>query len=90
MYTLVPPFYIYFISNLALIDQAVSEKKIFDYYGNMYIDPGWGQTSTWGPFFFSESLIFSPFAHFLQAFLFKLHLDYFPHSNAWATYVDLP
>ena len=33
MYTLVPPSYIRrFISNLALIDQMVSEKQIFDYY----------------------------------------------------------
>ena len=33
MYTLVSPSYRCFISNLALIGQAVS-KKIFEYYGN--------------------------------------------------------
>ena len=36
----------------------------------MYIAPGWGHMSTWGPFFL-ESLIFSPTAHFLQDFHFK-------------------
>ena len=55
----------------------------------MYIAPGWGQMSPWGPFFFSESLIFGPTAHFLQDFHFKLHFKSFPYSNALATYVDL-
>ena len=33
--------------------ETVSEKKIFEKYGNiyMYIAPGWGQTCPWGPFF---------------------------------------
>ena len=44
--------------------------------------------SPWGPFF-SESLIFSPTAHFLQDFHFKWHFKSFPYSNALATYVDL-
>ena len=46
---------------------------------------------TWAPGvqFFSESLIFSPTAHFLQDFHFKWHFKSFPHSNALATYVDL-
>ena len=37
MYTLVPPSYRCFISNLDLIGEAVSEKKILMY---MYITPG--------------------------------------------------
>ena len=36
----------------------------------MYIVPGWGHMSPCGPFV-SQSLIFSPTAHFLQDFLFK-------------------
>ena len=48
---------------------------------NMYIAPGWGQMSPWGPFFFSESLIFSPTAHFLQDFHFKWHFKSFPYSK---------
>ena len=55
----------------------------------MYTAPGWGHMSSWGPFFFSESLIFSPTAHFLQDFYFKGHFKSFPHSNALATYVDI-
>ena len=54
----------------------------------MYIAPGWGHMSPWGPIF-SESLIFSPTSHFLQDFHFTLHFKSFPHSNALATYVDL-
>ena len=55
----------------------------------MYIAPGWGHMSPWGPIF-SQSLIFSPTAHYLQEFHFKWHLKKsFPHSNALATYVDL-
>ena len=42
MYTLVPPSFRRFISNLALICQGVSE-KIFEYYGNIHVDcPGVG------------------------------------------------
>ena len=46
---------------------------------------------TWAPGvqFFSDSLIFSPTAHFLQDFHFKWHFKSFPQSNALATYVDL-
>ena len=55
----------------------------------MYIAPGWGHMSPWGPIYFSESLIFSPTAHLLQDFYFKWHFKSFPHSNALATYVDL-
>ena len=35
--TLVPPSYRCFISNLPLICQAVSEKKIFEYDGDMHV-----------------------------------------------------
>ena len=49
---------------------------------------GWGHMSPWGPMF-SESLIFSPAAIFLQGFHFKWHFKSFPHSNALVTYVDL-
>ena len=44
MYTLVPTCYRCFISNLALIGQAVSE-KIFKYYGDIYVYLG-HETST--------------------------------------------
>ena len=37
MYTLVPPSYRCFKSNLALIGQAVSQKKIFEYYGDFQV-----------------------------------------------------
>ena len=37
MYTLVHPSYRCFISNLALIGQAVLEKKIFEYYGDIHV-----------------------------------------------------
>ena len=37
IYTLVPPFYRCFILNLALIGQAVSEKKMFEYYGKIHV-----------------------------------------------------
>ena len=36
MYTLVPPSYRCFISNLCLTGQAGSEKNIFEYYGHVY------------------------------------------------------
>ena len=56
----------------------------------MYNALGWGggHMSPWGPIF-SELLIFSPTAHFLQDFYFKLHFKSFPHSNSLETYVDL-
>ena len=54
----------------------------------MYIVPGWGHMSPSDPTF-SESLIFSPTAHFLQDFHFKCHFKSFPQSNALAIYVDL-
>ena len=56
MYTLVSPSQIRFTSNLALIGQLVSEKKIFEYYGNIheYILPKVGEDQPLGSIF-SES-----------------------------------
>ena len=54
IYTLIPPSYRCFTENLAMIGQAVLEKKMFEYYDNIYvyIAPGWGQMSPLGPIFF--------------------------------------
>ena len=52
MYTLVLPSYKCFISNLALIGQAVSE--IFKYYGDIHVHvycPGVGSDQPMGPIF---------------------------------------
>ena len=50
----------------------VSEEKMFEYYGNIHVYcPGVGADEPLGSIFFSESLIFSPTAHFLQDFHFK-------------------
>ena len=50
--------------------QAVSE--MFECYGDIHVYcHRVGHMSLCGPFFFSESLIFSPTAHFLQDFHFK-------------------
>ena len=54
----------------------------------MFIAPGSWHMNPW-VFFFSESLIVSPTAHFLQDFHFEGHFKSFHHSNALATYVDL-
>ena len=63
---------------------------MFEYYGNVHVYcPGVGAYEPLGCNFFSESLIFSRTAHFLQDFHFKRHFKSFPHSNALATYVDL-
>ena len=44
---------------------------MFEYYGNIHVYcPGVGAYEPFGPFF-SESLIFSPTAHFLQDFHLK-------------------
>ena len=49
-----------------------SEEKMFEYYGNIHVYcPGVGADEPLGSIFFSESLIFSPTAHFLQDFHFK-------------------
>ena len=55
----------------------------------MYIAPGGGRPTPGVQFFFSELPTFSPFAHFLQDLPFKGYFYNFPHSNAWASYVDL-
>ena len=52
-------------------------------------DLRWAFTGPLVLWFFSESLIFSPTAHFLQDFHFKWHFKSFHYSNALATYVDL-
>ena len=40
---------------------------MFEYYGNIHVYcPGLGAYEPLGPIVFSESLIFSPTAHFLQ------------------------
>ena len=47
-------------------------EKMFEYYGNIHVYcPGVGADEPLGSIFFSESLIFSPTAHFLQDFHFK-------------------
>ena len=52
--------------HLVLIGQVVSEEKMFEYYGNIHVYcPGVGAYELLGTIF-SESLIFSPTAHFLQ------------------------
>ena len=55
MYTLVPPSYRCFISNLALIGQVVSE-QIFEYYGDVHVYcPRVGEDQSLGSNFFSRS-----------------------------------
>ena len=57
---------------MALIGHAVSEEKMFEYYGDIHVYcPGVGAYEPLGSIFFSESLIFSPTAHFLQDVHFK-------------------
>ena len=54
---------------LVLIGQEVSEKKLFECYCNIHVYcPEVGADQPLGSNFFSESYIFSPFAHFLQVF----------------------
>ena len=63
---------------------------MFEYYGDIHVYcPGVGADEPLGSNFFSESLIFSPTANFLQDFHFKRHFKSFPQSNALVTYVDL-
>ena len=59
-------------SYMALTGQVVSEEKMFEYYGDIHLIycPGMGAYEPMGSFF-SESLIFSPTAHFLQDFHIK-------------------
>ena len=67
----------------------LGDRIFFSHITNMYIAPGWGQMSPWGPIFFSESLILSLAAHFLQDINFKRHFKSFPYSNALVMCVDL-
>ena len=63
---------------------------MFEYYGDIHVYcPGVKAYEPLWPFFFSESLIFSPTSHFLQDFHFIFYFKSFPHSNALMTYVDL-
>ena len=55
----------------------------FEYYGNIHVYcPEKGLDEPMGSVYFSESLIFSPTAHFHHDFSFKWHFNSFPHSNA--------
>ena len=85
MYTSVPLSYRCFISNLALIDQTVSEKMIFYIMITyMYIAPGIrvGQISPWCPNFYQNfklsvylpiSFKFSPSNDILTIFPIQMH-----------------
>ena len=56
---------------LQLIGQVVLEEMMFEYYGDIHVYcPGVGAYEPPGSIF-SESLIFSPTANFLQDFHFK-------------------
>ena len=92
MYTLVSPSYRCFISTLALIGQSVTEKKIFDYYGNIHVYfPGVGEDQPLGSNVFHnhKSSVNSPIPFKFFSANDILIIDKFPHSNAWATYVDI-
>ena len=65
MHMVVPPSYRCLMSDLALIGQAVSEKKIFEYYGDIHAYyPGVGQTSPLG---IINPQSISPFPYFFSA-----------------------
>ena len=56
--------------NMALIGQAISEEKIFEYYGNIHVRvycPGLGADEPLGSFF-SESLMFQSYSPFPARF----------------------
>ena len=89
MYSLVLFPYTCFISSLALIGQAVSE-KIFEYYGDIHVYcPGMGTDQALGSKCFQnhKSSFHVPIS--FKFFSSDVILTIFPHSNAWATYVDL-
>ena len=58
----------------------------------IYNTPGWGQMRPLGPILFSESLIFSPTAHFLQVKTFSLNdfLKVFSIQMHWGPMLTLP
>ena len=65
---------------------------MFEYYGNIHIHvycTEVGANEALESILCSESLIFSPTAHFLQDFPLKWHSNSFPHFNAYPTLVDL-
>ena len=79
---------------MALVGQMVSEEKTFEYYGDIHVYcPGVGAHEPLGSNFFSESLIFSPTAHFLQDLInFTLNdiLKVFPIQMHWRPLLTLP
>ena len=61
---------------------------MFEYYGNIHVYcPGVGAYEALGSNFFSESLIFSPTAHFLQDFYFNLLHAVGDCGCPWNTYL---
>ena len=77
-----------FISNLVLTDLPVSEKKIFQHYGDIHLYcPVVGHASPWVQFF--RIINFQSIYPFPSSFSLQMTFDNFPHSNAWATYVDI-
>ena len=73
MYILIPPSYRCFISNLAFIGQAVSEKKFFEHYGDIHVYCPRVGTSPLGPFFFFQNHISS--VHLPISFMFFSSYD---------------
>ena len=74
------------MKRLALIGLAVSEKKMFQYYGHIHVfSPGAGADNPLGPKYFLKHK-FS--VHLLISSKFsaiQLHFPIFSHSNAWET-----
>ena len=90
MYTLVSPSYRCFISNLALIGQSVSEKKSFEYYGNIRVHVYCTRVedqSLGSNFFQNQSSVHSTIS--FNFFPSNDIFDNFSHLNARATYVDI-
>ena len=70
--------------SFALIGQVVSE-KMFEYYGHIHVhSPGAGADNRLGTNCFHKH---KSSVHLVLPF--KSYFNSFPHSNAWATYVDL-
>ena len=69
--------------SLALIGQAVSEKKMFEYYGHTHVySPGAGADNPLGPKYFHKH---KSSVHLLipsKFFAIKRHFPIFSHSNA--------
>ena len=76
--------FLYFIQNLALISQAVSE-EVFEYYGNIEytcVLPGDGADEFLGSTFFFKNHKYSVQLQFPARVSLKWHSITFPHSNA--------